>query len=97
RWRKCGPCSGLRSLAGMALGLVLRLRIAVFAGAAIAFDRAAAADHHVAVLLLRHAGHAAGHLLEALAVGRTDLGEEVDVATKADALVQVAREHGQLL
>src|SRR5690606_41627003 len=49
-----------------------------------------AVDHHVAVGFLGHAGHAAGHLLEALAVGGADLGEEVDVAAQRDAAVQVA-------
>ena len=45
----------------------------------------------------RHAGHAAGHLLEALAVGRADLGEEIDVAAELDAAVEVARKDGLLL
>src|SRR5215212_7289942 len=64
---------------------------------AVALDRAAAANHHVAVLLLSHPGHAAGHLLEALAISRADLREEVDVAAKCDAAIEVAREHGLLL
>jgi hypothetical protein len=57
----------------------------------------AAADHHVAVGLFAHAGHGARHLLEALAVGGADLGQEVDVAAQRDAAVQVARHHGLLL
>src|SRR6218665_2166763 len=48
--------------------------------------RPPATDHHVAVLLFAQAGHAAGHLLEALAVGGADLGQEVDVAAQAQAL-----------
>ena len=64
---------------------------------AIAVRRAAAGDHHVAVLVLRHPGHRCRHLLEALAVGRTDLGEEVDVAAERDHAVHVAVEHRLLL
>src|SRR3954463_14626906 len=65
--------------------------------AAVAFDGAAPADHHVAVLFLGHAGHAAGHLLEALSVGGADLREEVDVTPEFDAAIEVACEHGLLL
>src|SRR6478735_5473176 len=83
--------------AGRALRLMLCLRVAVFADVAVAFGRAAALDHHVAVFLFGHAGHAAGHLLEALAVGGADLGQEVDVAAQRDAAVEVARQHGLLL
>jgi len=57
----------------------------------------ATGDHHVAILFLAHAGHAPRHLLETLAVGGTDLGQEVDVAAKLDAAVQVARQHRLLL
>jgi hypothetical protein len=73
------------------------LRITVLAHIAIAFGRAAAAHHHGAVLFFGHAGHGAGHLLEALAVGGADLGQEVDIAAGAHAPVQVARQHGLLL
>src|SRR3954453_4436834 len=65
--------------------------------AAVAFDGAAPADHHVAVLFLGHAGHAAGHLLEALSVGGADLREKVDVAAELDAAIEVACEHCLLL
>jgi hypothetical protein len=44
-----------------------------------------------------HAGHGARHLLEALAIGGADLGQEVDVAAGAHAPVEVARQHGLLL
>src|SRR5664279_1123954 len=80
-----------------ALRLPARLRVAVLADAAVALDRTSAPDHHGAVLVLGHAGHAAGHLLEALAVGGADLGEEVDIAAEGDAAVQVARQHRLLL
>src|SRR5699024_1649626 len=83
--------------AGAALRLALGLRVAALADAAVAFGRAPALDHHVAVLLFGHAGHAAGHLLEALAVGGADLGHEVDVPAGGDAAVQVARQHRLLL
>src|SRR5688572_27087464 len=38
--------------------------------AAVAFDRAAAAQHQVRVILLRRAGHQGGKMLERVAVGR---------------------------
>ena len=65
--------------------------------APVAVGRAAAPDHHVAVFLFGHAGHAAGHLLEAPAVGGADLGQEIDVAAGGDAAIQVARQHRLLL
>src|SRR5688572_30321327 len=80
-----------------ALRLAVLLRVAVLADHAVALDGAAAADHHLAVLLLAHAGHAGGHLLEALAVGGADLGEKVDVAAFRDRRVEIAREHRLLL
>src|SRR4051812_49346050 len=70
---------------------MLLLVLAVPAGGA------AAADHHVAVGLFAHPRHGAGHLLEALAVGGANLGQEVDVAAQFYAAVQVARKNGELL
>jgi hypothetical protein len=81
----------------LAAFLSVCLRAAVFADHAIAFDRTAAGYHHVAILLLAHAGHAAGHLLEAPAVGGADLGQEIDVAAETYAPVEVARLHRVLL
>jgi hypothetical protein len=83
--------------AGPALRLVLRLGVAVLAEAAISIRGTPAGHHHVAVFLFAHAGHAAGHLLEAPAVGGADLGQEVDVAAEPYAPVEVARQHGLLL
>ena len=54
---------------------------------------AAALDHHGAIVLLAHAGHRAGHLLKALAVGRADLRQEIDVAAERHHPVEVAVEH----
>src|SRR5690349_20285785 len=73
------------------------LGVAVLADPAISLDRPTALDHHVAVFLLSHARHGARHLLEALAVGRADLGQEIDVAAELDATVEVARQDGLLL
>ena len=84
------PC---RCLGLFAVGLALAVRAAT----RLPSVPAAAGDHHVAVFLFGHAGHAAGHLLEALAVGGADLGQEIDVAAERDAAVQVARQHGLLL
>jgi hypothetical protein len=38
---------------------------------------------------LRHAGHAGRHVLKTLAVGRTDLGEKINVAAELDAAKMV--------
>src|SRR5690606_23126933 len=83
----------VQSSTGLTLGLAVRLGVAVLAEAAVALDGAPARDHHLPVLLLAHAGHAAGHLLEAPAVGGADLGEEVDVAAELDAAVEIACQH----
>src|SRR5271157_4213484 len=89
--------SGSLRLSRRALRLSMRLGVAVLADIAVAFDRPAAAHHHGAIFLLGHPGHAAGHLLEALSVGRADFGEEVDVAPKFDAAVEVTRHYSLLL
>src|SRR6185295_10771168 len=75
----------------------LILATGLFPDAAVAFHRAAAAKHHLAVLLRRFAGHAGGGELEAQAVAREDLGEEVDVAARRDHAVVVARQYRLLL
>src|SRR3954454_8946120 len=81
RCRRCRKCGPL----------LLLLSVAV------AFDGASATDHHLAVLFLGHARHAAGHLLKTLAIGRADFREEIDVAAKRNAAIEVPREHGLLL
>src|SRR5215211_3106248 len=53
-----------------ALRLPMGLRVAILADLAVALDRAAAADHHVAVLGFGHAGHAAGQRDAAVQVAR---------------------------
>src|SRR5262249_35595243 len=62
--------------------------------AAVAFDRAPAAEHHGRVVLLRGAGHLSGKMLERVAVGRAELGSEVDIAAKLEHPVVVALEDG---
>src|SRR5215470_9610488 len=47
--------------------------------AAIAFDRAAAGKHHGRIVFLRRPGHHSGEMAERMAVGRAELGGEVDV------------------
>ena len=47
--------------------------------------------------LFAHAGHRARHLLEALAVGRADFRQEVDIAAELHHAVQVAVENRLLL
>src|SRR5690242_18957353 len=68
------------SLAGGFRFRIFRLEPAGFA--AVAFNRAAAAQHQVGVILLGRAGHQSGEMLERMAVGRTELGGEVDVAAE---------------
>src|SRR5690348_7627261 len=78
-------------------GLGRALRVPVLADLAVSVDLPAALDHHVAVFLLGHAGHRSGHLLKALAVGRADLGKEVDVAAERHHPVEIAVEDRLLL
>ena len=69
--------SGLRVLAGPA---------------AVAFDRAAAAQHQVGIVLLGRAGHHRREMLERMAVGRAELGGEIDVAAEFQHPVVLALE-----
>src|SRR5580704_1562120 len=98
-------CSGFRSGSGLALtGGLAAARGAqmlggrILAGArAIAFDRAAAGEHHRRVVLLRRAGHHRGELLKRLPVGGAELGGEINVAAKLEHAVVVALENGVAL
>jgi hypothetical protein len=76
---------------------MLGLRVAVLAHDAVAVGRAPAADHHGAIFVFAHAGHAAGHLLEAQPMGRPQLGQEIDVAAERDGAVQIHIQHRLLL
>src|SRR5215212_2953638 len=55
--------------------------------AAVALDRAAAAQHQVGIVLLGRAGHQGGKVLERMAVARPELGREVDVAAELEQAV----------
>src|SRR5215203_566609 len=73
------------SLAGLRLAFLddARPGLGVFARpAAVAFDVAAAAQHQIGVVLLGRAGHHRGEMLERMAVGRPELGGEIDVAAQ---------------
>src|SRR4029077_4484553 len=59
---------------------------------AVAIDRAAAAEHHLGVIVLRVASHDRGEVLERMPVGRAELGGEIDVAAKLEHAVVVALE-----
>src|SRR5471032_2991018 len=82
------------------LATILPLRFA-----AVAFDRSAAGEHHVDVLLLGLAGHLRRERLEREAVERPELRRKVDVATELEHLVPIAigdrfgllRRHRELL
>src|SRR5258705_7373179 len=50
--------------------------------AAVAFDRAAAAQHHLGIVVLRGARHSGGKVAEPMAVGGAGLGGEIDVSPK---------------
>src|SRR5215204_5067087 len=67
-------------------GLPLRLE-------AVASHRPSALGQHVGVVLLAHAGHFGGDLLEGQAIGRAELGGEVDVAAELDHAIPVAIEN----
>jgi hypothetical protein len=58
--------------------------------------RTATLDHHFGIFFLGHAGHGTGGELEALAIGREQLGQEIDVPAFVDHRVVVAVEHGLL-
>src|SRR3954452_762671 len=75
-------------------GFALACRLVAARPAAIAFDRAAAVEHHLGVVLLRGPGHHRGEMAERMAVGRTELGGEVDVAAELQHAVVVALEDG---
>src|SRR5690242_1209843 len=75
-----------------------RSRIGVFAGpAAVALDLAAATQHQVGIVLLGRAGHQRGEMLERMAVGRAELGGEIDVAAKLQQTIVLALEDRFLL
>src|SRR6516165_10507638 len=59
----------------------------------IAFDRAAVAEHHRRVFLLRRAGHEGGKMLERMTVGGAEFGGEIDVAAELEHAVIVTLEN----
>src|SRR5436305_1345146 len=77
RCRRAGDERAARAAAGLA---------------AITFDRAAAEEHHLGVVLLRRPGHDRGEMAERMAIGRAELGGEVDVSAELQHPVVVALE-----
>src|SRR6266850_1660609 len=75
-------------------GFGLARRLVAAGPAAVAFDRAATIEHHLGVVLLRGPGHDSGEMAERMAVGRAELGGEVDVAAELQHAVVVALEDG---
>src|SRR5882724_990285 len=73
-------------------GFGLARRLVAAGPAAVAFDRAATIEHHLGVVLLRGPGHDSGEMAERMAVGRAELGGEVDVAAELQHAVVVALE-----
>src|SRR5258708_39154796 len=57
--------------------------------AAIAFDRAAAGEHHLGVVVLRRPGHDGGEMAERVTIGGAELGGEIDVAAELQHAVVV--------
>src|ERR1700744_2890286 len=84
----------------MILATLLPLRLT-----AIAFDRPAALQHHLGILLLGESGHGRRDVLERQPVSGEQFGEEIDVAAELDHESPVARQdrltlllgHGELL
>src|ERR1700735_2232873 len=84
----------------MILATLLPLRLT-----AIAFDRPAALQHHLGILLLGESGHGRRDVLERQSVGGEQFGEEIDVAAQLDHAPPVTlqdrlallRRHGPLL
>src|SRR5437879_4783168 len=72
------------------VGVPLRLE-------AISVGRTTALQHHLGVVLLAHARHRRGYLLERQPVGRTELGSEIDIAAELDHAVPVAVQDRLLL
>src|SRR3984957_149808 len=62
--------------------------------AAIAFDRAAAGQHHVGVVVLARPGHRRGEMAERMAVGGAELCGEIDIAAELQHAVVIALEDG---
>lgn len=81
----------------MPLWLAVRLGIATLANHAVAIGRAATGNHHVAVLNLGHACHAARHLLKAFAMRGAKFGQEINIATQGNGTVQVGSEYSLFL
>src|SRR5215467_176342 len=95
----------LRSRAGRGFGacpgagFASRLACRRFCGiaprfAAVAFDRTAAVEHHLGVVFLGGARHHGRDVLERVAVGRPELGGEIDVAAEFQHTVVLALEDG---
>src|SRR5690348_14741373 len=67
----------------------------LLAGArAVAFDGAAACQHHRRVILLGRTGHQRREMLKRMPVGGAKLGGEIDVAAELQHAVVVALENG---
>src|SRR5262249_20906650 len=81
-------------LGRLRFGFGLARRLVAARLAAVAFDRAAAIEHHRGVVLLRGSGHHGGEMTERMAIGRAELGGEVDVAAELQHAVVVALEDG---
>src|SRR5712672_3655947 len=62
--------------------------------AAVAFDRPAAPQHHLGIVVLRGARHGGGQMAERMAVGGAELGGEIDVAAELEQPVVFAVEDG---
>src|SRR5262249_25176012 len=85
---------GLRRPLGLALLAEHASDCAPAGPAAVAFDRAAALEHHVGVVLLGRTRHGRGQMTERVPVRRAELGGEIDVAAELQHAVVVALEDG---
>src|SRR6202140_4849659 len=62
--------------------------------AAIAFDRTAAGEHHVGVVVLARSGHRRGQMAERMAIGGAEFCREIDIAAELEHAVVIALEDG---
>src|SRR5205807_4087678 len=65
--------------------------------ASVSFDRAAACEHHLGVILLRRSRHECRHVLKGVTISGTELCYKIDVPAKLQDSVVLTLENGVAL